>query len=67
MQEHILKKIQKLMQPLVHRHLKHGVPYFVEEVGGNMILFQIDGNEKTKTIRFVGDHKQYEKWIRENA
>ena len=58
----ITKKIQQLKQPLKHRHLKRGLPFFVVEVVGYRITFQIDEEKKTKTIRFVGDHKQYEKW-----
>ncbi|HIH19932.1 TPA: hypothetical protein HA244_01550 [Candidatus Micrarchaeota archaeon] len=33
-QEHLMKKINQLRQPLNHRHMKQGLPYFVEEVGG---------------------------------
>ncbi len=58
----VMNKIQQLKTPRQHRHLKHGKPYFVEESGGYRIVFKVNENAKTKTIRFVGTHKQYEKW-----
>ena len=63
----ILKKILQLEgEDLTSRHLKHGLPFFVEEVGGNRIIFETDERNKTKTILFLGDHKQYQKWYSEN-
>ncbi|MBI5036242.1 hypothetical protein HZC09_02770 [Candidatus Micrarchaeota archaeon] len=61
-QARIMKKIIQLKKPLKHRHLKHGLPYFVEEAGGYRVAFQVEEKLKKKIIRFVGDHKQYEEW-----
>ena len=61
-QEQLVKKINQLRQPLKHRHMKQGLPYFVEQAGGYRIAFEIDEQTKTKIIRFVGTHKQYEGW-----
>ena len=61
-QERVWKKIQQLKQGLKHRHLKHGLPYFVEEAGGYRIVFKVFEMQKIKEVCFVGDHKQYEKW-----
>ncbi|MEW6329799.1 MAG: hypothetical protein AB1468_06850 [Candidatus Micrarchaeota archaeon] len=58
----IMKKIFQLQQPLGSRHLKHGLPYFVEEIAGYRIIFKIFEDRKLKRIEFVGNHKQYEKW-----
>ena len=59
--QRILKKaIQLENDGSISRHLRHGVPCFVEEVGGYRIAFVI--KEKQKRILFVGDHKQYVRW-----
>ena len=59
----IWKKIQQLKTLARTRRLKEGLPYFVVEVGQYRIVF-----EEIATVRilvFVGNHKQYEKWLRE--
>ncbi len=56
----IWKKINQLKTLQSARHLERGLPYFVVEVGQYRICFeQIDD---IRTIVFVGNHKQYEKW-----
>lgn len=60
----IVKKLEQLKTKERSRHLKHGSPYFVEEVGGYRIAFKSDEKTFIKTICFVGDHKQYEAWYR---
>jgi len=61
--QRILKKaIQLESDDSTSRHLRHGLPYFVEEVGGYRIAFAI--RDKQKLVLFVGDHKQYERWYR---
>ncbi|MBI4360928.1 hypothetical protein HY572_04115 [Candidatus Micrarchaeota archaeon] len=59
----IIKKIDHMKQPLVGRGL-HGSPYMVEEVGQYRIAFEQDEKTRTKTVHFVGNHKQYEAWYR---
>lgn len=62
-QVRILKKIAQLeREDIQSRHLKHGLPFFVEEAGGYRIIFEVRETEKMKTILFIGDHKEYEKW-----
>ena len=61
----IFKKINKLEKEILSRHLKQGLPFFVEEVGQYRICFEIDEKERTKKIFFIGNHKQYEKWYSE--
>ncbi len=61
----IMKKISHLRGGLKSRHLKHGLPFFVEEVSGYRIVFELVEREKCKRILFIGNHKQYEKWYSE--
>ncbi|MFH0817291.1 MAG: hypothetical protein V1909_01520 [Candidatus Micrarchaeota archaeon] len=61
----ITKKILHLKQPHSSRHMKHGLPFLVEDVGGYRIVFIVIEKEMMKRIEFVGTHKQYEKWYRE--
>ena len=61
-QVRLIKKLEQLKIKGKSRHLGHGVPFFVEEVGGYRIVFTVDEASKTKKIWFVGNHKQYEKW-----
>lgn len=59
----IAKKLKQLMRDdFKSRHLKHGSPFFVEEIGQYRIGFYIEEDKKEKWIFFVGDHKEYEKW-----
>jgi mRNA-degrading endonuclease RelE of RelBE toxin-antitoxin system len=59
----IKKKLIKLKSGLEGRHLKLGLDFFVLEFGQYRIAYKKDGSKKIKTIYFVGDHKEYEKWI----
>ncbi|MEW5955732.1 MAG: hypothetical protein AB1626_04330 [Candidatus Micrarchaeota archaeon] len=62
-QERIVKKLKQLERDgLPSRHLQHGVPVFVEEVGQYRIVFKLRQDLKQKRVVFIGDHKQYEKW-----
>ncbi|MCX6777880.1 MAG: hypothetical protein NT157_03260 [Candidatus Micrarchaeota archaeon] len=58
----ITKKVLQLAGPLSGRHLRFGLPFFVEEVGSYRIVFEIFESERKKRIVFVGNHKQYVKW-----
>ena len=64
--ERISKKLVKLQrEDLPARHLKQGIPVFVEEVGQYRIVFKKRDDLKEKRIVFIGDHKEYEKWFRQ--
>ena len=63
MKKRVMKKILQLQYDIPSRHLKQGLPYFVVEVGQYRLCFSIDEKSKTKTLYFVGDHKEYEKWL----
>ncbi|MFH1751654.1 MAG: hypothetical protein ABH821_01820 [archaeon] len=62
-QKQVLKKFEKMKQPLQARGL-HSSRYQVEEVGQNRIAFIQYDKTRTKDIYFVGNHKQYEKWFK---
>jgi len=59
-QKMLWKRIQKLKTLKKARHLKRGLPYFVIAVGQYRIGFIEE--KGTRTIAFVGNHKQYQKW-----
>jgi mRNA-degrading endonuclease RelE of RelBE toxin-antitoxin system len=59
----IRKKLSKLKTESEGRHLKHGLAYFVLEFGQYRIAYKKDEPRKAITLYFVGDHKEYEKWI----
>lgn len=63
-QQRILRKLDQMKQPLPARGL-HASRFKVEEVGGYRIAFIQEEEKKTKSIHFVGTHKQYEKWYSE--
>ena len=62
-QKQILRKLEKMEQPLLARGL-HSSRYQVEEAGQYRIAFIQNIKTKTKYIHFIGNHKQYEKWYK---
>lgn len=61
-QEKIIKKIEKQKEKMKTRHLRQGIEFCVAECSQYRIALKIDEKNKIKTIYFVGNHKQYEKW-----
>ncbi|MFH1588274.1 MAG: hypothetical protein ABIA76_02985 [Candidatus Diapherotrites archaeon] len=61
----IWKKIQKQKVETKTRHLKHGLDYSIVEAGQYRIAIKINEKEKIKHVHFAGNHKQYEKWFKE--
>jgi mRNA-degrading endonuclease RelE of RelBE toxin-antitoxin system len=59
--QRITKKLLELKEEKKFRHLKLGKPHFVIEIGQYRVCFTEDGN--TRRLMFVGDHKEYEKWL----
>lgn len=60
----IYKKILQLKGPVRGRHLQHGLPYFVAEVGGYRIAFSSNEKAGKRMIYFAGSHKDYERWYK---
>jgi len=56
--------IEKLKNFIPKKHLKYGLPYFVEKVTKqNRIVFDVENNIIT-IIRCFKNHKDYEKWYK---
>ncbi len=63
-QQHIIKKLEKMKQPIQGRGLNNS-KYQIEETGQHRIAFIEDETTRTKYIHFIGNHKQYEKWYKQ--
>ncbi len=64
LRKRVWKKIQQIENGLPGRHLRFGVNYFVEEVGQYRICYKSFDDKKIRRFYFVGDHKEYEKWVK---
>ena len=60
----VVKKMKQILGGLPGRHLRFGVDFFVEEVGQYRICYKSYEDRKVRRFYFVGDHKEYEKWVR---
>ena len=58
-----MKHLEKIAGTPFQRHLKHGLPFYVEEVGQGRIIYSIDG-DTIYIERCFTRHKDYEKWYR---
>lgn len=63
----VFKKIQQLKGVVSARHLKHGNPCFVLNIGGNRVTYTQDAALGVRTVRFAGNHKDYLEWCQEQA
>ena len=61
--ERIAKKLRQILDGLLGRHLGRGSPFFVEEIGQYGICYASDEKRKARRFYFVGDHKEYERWL----
>jgi len=61
----IIKRIARMRGQPPGRHLRHGLDFFVEEVGQYRIVYTFE--EDKKIIYFIGSHKEYEKWYRRSG
>ena len=64
MKKRVMKKILQLQYDISARHLKQGLPFYVVELGQYRLCFTTDKKTGTKTLFFVGNHKEYEKWLK---
>ncbi|OIO23571.1 hypothetical protein COT30_03570 [Candidatus Micrarchaeota archaeon CG08_land_8_20_14_0_20_49_17] len=62
--QRLFNKIVQLRTGICGRHLKHGLPFFVEEVGGYRIAYTSDEKMKARRVFFAGSHKDYGKWYK---
>jgi mRNA-degrading endonuclease RelE of RelBE toxin-antitoxin system len=57
------KHLQKIAMMSPRRHMRHGLPYNIEEVGQGRIAYHVDDESETLYIvRCFSDYKEYEKW-----
>ncbi len=63
--EKIAKKIGKILAYPAKKHLKKSL-FFVDEVGQYRILYRIFEENKRVRFYFVGTHKEYEKWYKQD-
>lgn len=62
----IEKKLKQLRrEDLPSRHLKHGSSFFIAEIGQYRVAYKTRVDLRLERIFFVGDHKSYERWYRE--
>ncbi len=61
--ERIAKKIEKILEYPIKRHLKK-ISFFVDEVGQYRIVYRVFDETKQLRFYFVGTHKEYEKWYK---
>ena len=57
------KHIDKMADNPPGRHMKHGLPYFVDEVGQGRIVYRTV-NDTIFVLRCFNSHKDYEKWYK---
>ena len=62
-QARVWKKIKQIKTGLPGRHLRFGADFFVEEVGQYRICYKSFEEKKIRRFYFVGDHKEYERWL----
>ncbi|MEM3556174.1 MAG: hypothetical protein QXF56_05630 [Candidatus Micrarchaeia archaeon] len=58
--ERLIKRIARMREEPPGRHMKHGLDFFVIDVGQYRIVYTCKGS--CKTVYFVGTHKEYERW-----
>jgi len=59
-----IKHVEKISRQLPARHLRFGVPYFVEEVTRQTRLVYEVKNDTIFVVRCFANHKDYEKWFK---
>lgn len=57
------KHLRKIAETPFQRHLKHGIPFYVEEVGQGRITYSIS-DDTIFIERCFTKHKDYENWYR---
>jgi mRNA-degrading endonuclease RelE of RelBE toxin-antitoxin system len=63
--ERVTKKIWKILEYPNKRHLNKS-SFFVDEVGQYRIIYRIFEEQILVRFYFVGTHKEYEKWYKQD-
>lgn len=59
------KQLRNIMENPYQRHLRHGMPYYVKEVGQGRIIYTIEEDTDTVyVVRCFQNHKDYESWYK---
>lgn len=58
------KHIEKILTKETHRHLKKGLPYFVENVTKKSRIVYYIEDESIYIFHCFETHKEYEKWYK---
>jgi len=59
-----VKKIRQILTGLPSEHARFGLPYFKENIDENYrICYKSFEDMKIRRFYFVGDHKEYERWL----
>jgi mRNA-degrading endonuclease RelE of RelBE toxin-antitoxin system len=59
-----LKHFDKIKSMPPRRHMKHGIPFHVENVTAQARIIYYVEEEKIVVTHCFSDHKSYEKWFR---
>jgi len=62
LRKYFLKHVEKISLQLPRRHMRFGVPFFVEEVTRQSRLVYEVKEDTLYIIRCFATHKEYEKW-----
>jgi len=58
-----VKHVQKISGMPQRRHLKFGLPFLVDEVGGGRLIYTYEGDD-IRVVRCFSNHHDYEKWYK---
>ncbi|PIO02980.1 hypothetical protein COX85_02050 [Candidatus Micrarchaeota archaeon CG_4_10_14_0_2_um_filter_55_9] len=58
------KHIEKITSKETSRHLKHGLPYFTENVTKQARIIYCVENETVYVLHCFATHKEYERWFK---
>jgi hypothetical protein len=59
-----IKKIRRILAGLPSEHARFGLPFFKENIDENhRICYKSFEDRKIRRFYFVGDHKEYERWL----
>ncbi len=64
MRDRIRRKIDQILSNPKRRHMRHGLDFFVAEVGQYRVVYRVFEASKAVRFYFVGKHKDYERWYR---
>lgn len=63
--ERARRKIIRILNSPYKRHLKHGVDFFVDEIGQYRLTYKIFELQAEIHFYFIGNHKEYDAWLRQ--